>query len=176
MRRPEERSVAEYDDKERELRIALGCDHNGVELKLQLIDLLNELGHELQDFGCHDTNSVDYPDVAQEVAIAVGESRFEQGILICGSGIGMSIAANKLPGIRAALCQDTVSASRAREHNDANVLCLPGLFIDSDAAREVVRAYLEGEFEGGRHARRVGKISSLEKASSLETSRVPRSG
>ena len=88
----------------------------------------------------------------------------------------MSIAANKVPGIRAALCQDPVSASRAREHNDANVLCLPGLYIERDAAQETVRAYLEGEFEGGRHARRVDKISSLEKASMLETSRAPRSG
>jgi ribose 5-phosphate isomerase B len=176
LRRPDKGTAAEYEDKERELRIALGCDHNGVELKLQLINMLNELGHELKDFGCYDTNSVDYPDVAQEVAIAVGESRFEQGILICGSGIGMSIAANKVPGIRAALCQDPVSASRAREHNDANVLCLPGLYIERDAAQETVRAYLEGEFEGGRHARRVDKISSLEKASMLETSRAPRSG
>ena len=158
------------------MRIALGCDHNGVELKLRLMDLLKELGHQLQDFGCYDTNSVDYPDVAQEVAIAVGESHFEHGILICGTGIGMSIAANKVPGIRAALCQDPVTASRAREHNDANILCLSGWFSDPDTAQEIVRAYLEGEFEGGRHARRVGKISSLEKGATLEPSRAPRSG
>ena len=158
------------------MRIALGCDHNGVELKLGLMDLLKELGHQTQDFGCYDTNSVDYPDVAQEVAIAVGESRFEQGILICGSGIGMSIAANKMPGIRAALCQDPVTARRAREHNDANILCLSGWSADPVTAREIVMAYLEGEFEGGRHARRVGKISSLDKGSALEPSRAPRSG
>ena len=158
------------------MRIAVGCDHNGVELKLHVINLLHELGHESQDFGCYDTNSVDYPDVAQEVAIAVKESRFDQGILICGTGIGMSIAANKVPGIRAALCQDPISASRAREHNDANVLCLPGLSIDHDIAREIVGAYLKGEFEGGRHARRVDKISSLEKASMLETSKMSHSG
>ena len=158
------------------MRIAVGCDHNGVELKLHVINLLHELGHESQDFGCYDTNSVDYPDVAQEVAIAVEESRFDQGILICGTGIGMSIAANKVPGIRAALCQDPISASRAREHNDANVLCLPGLSIDHDTAREIVGAYLKGEFEGGRHARRVDKISSLEKASMLETSKMSHSG
>jgi ribose 5-phosphate isomerase B len=158
------------------LRIAVGCDHNGVELKLHVINLLHELGHESQDFGCYDTNSVDYPDVAQEVAIAVEESRFDQGILICGTGIGMSIAANKVPGIRAALCQDPISASRAREHNDANVLCLPGLSIDHDIAREIVGAYLKGEFEGGRHARRVDKIRSLEKASMLETSKMSHSG
>ncbi len=145
-------------------------------LKLHVISLLNELGHESQDFGCYDTNSVDYPDVAQEVAIAVGESRFDQGILICGTGIGMSIAANKSPGIRAALCQDAVTARRAREHNDANVLCLAGWFLDPDAAGEVVRAYLQGEFEGGRHARRVGKISSIEKSATLETSNVSHSG
>ena len=158
------------------MRIAVGCDHNGVELKLHVINLLHELGHESQDFGCYDTNSVDYPDVAQEVAIAVEESRFDHGILICGTGIGMSIAANKVPGIRAALCQDPISASRAREHNDANVLCLPGLSIDHDIAREIVGAYLKGEFEGGRHARRVDKISSLEKASMLETSKMSHSG
>ncbi len=158
------------------MRIAVGCDHNGVELKLHVINLLHELGHESQDFGCYDTNSVDYPDVAQEVAIAVEESRFDQGILICGTGIGMSIAANKVPGIRAALCQDPISASRAREHNDANVLCLPGLSIDHDIAREIVGAYLKGEFEGGRHARRVDKIRSLEKASMLETSKMSHSG
>ena len=158
------------------MRIALGCDHNGVELKLHLKDLLSELGHELHDFGCHDTNSVDYPDVAQEVSIAIEESRFDQGILICGTGIGMSIAANKMPGIRAALCQDAVTARRAREHNDANVLCLSGWYADKETAQEILMAYLEGEFEGGRHARRVGKISSLEKADSLETSRAPRSG
>ena len=158
------------------MRIAVGCDHNGVELKLHVISLLRELGHESQDFGCYDTNSVDYPDVAQEVAIAVGESRFDQGILICGTGIGMSIAANKSPGIRAALCQDPVTARRAREHNDANVLCLSGWSLDPDAAREIVRAYLQGEFEGGRHARRVGKISSIEKSATLETSNVSHSG
>lgn len=158
------------------MRIALGCDHNGVELKLRLMDLLKELGHQTQDFGCYDTNSVDYPDVAHEVAIAVGESHFEQAILICGTGIGMSIAANKIPGIRAALCLDPVTARRAREHNDANVLCLSGWSTDPEAAQEILMAYLEGEFEGGRHARRVGKISSLEKGGMLEPSRTPRSG
>ncbi len=158
------------------MRIAVGCDHNGVELKLHLMNLLKELGHESRDFGCYDTNSVDYPDVAQEVAIAVGESDFDQGILICGTGIGMSIAANKVPGIRAALCQDPLSASRAREHNDANVLCLSGWSVDNETARKIVRAYLEGEFEGGRHARRVGKISSMEKSPTLETSNISHSG
>ena len=158
------------------MRIAVGCDHNGVELKLHVVNLLKELGHESRDFGCYDTNSVDYPDIAQEVAIEVGEGRFDQGLLICGTGIGMSIAANKTPGIRAALCQDAVTARRAREHNDANVLCLSGWSTDPDVAREIVMAYLEGEFEGGRHARRVGKISSMEKSSTLETSNISHSG
>ena len=157
------------------MRIALGCDHNGVELKLQLINMLNELGHSSR------TSAVTTPlrRLPGRSAGSGDSSRgkpLRTGILICGSGIGMSIAANKVPGIRAALCQDPVSASRAREHNDANVLCLPGLYIERDAAQETVRAYLEGEFEGGRHARRVDKISSLEKASMLETSRAPRSG
>ena len=158
------------------MRIAVGCDHNGVELKLHVIDLLQELGHESQDFGCYDSNSVDYPDVAREVAIAVGESRFDQGLLICGTGIGMSIAANKVPGVRAALCQDPFSARMAREHNNANVLCLSGGAVDEQSAREIVSAYLEGRFQGGRHARRVDKISSMERTAALETSKTSRPG
>ena len=146
----------------RSLRIAVGCDHNGVELKRQLMGLLQELGHEYLDFGCYDSNAVDYPDVAEAAAQAVGAGRCDQGMLICGTGIGMSIAANKVAGVRAALCHSAFSARRARAHNDANIICLGGQVIDEDTARETVRAYLDAEFEGGRHARRVGKINALE--------------
>ena len=151
------------------MRIALGSDHNGVELKQLVSSLLQELGHEYQDMGCYDTNSVDYPDIAKEVGQAVGEGLFDQGVLICGTGIGMSIAANKVTGVRAALCHDPFSAQRAREHNDANVLCMGGSVIESDPALEIVRAYLEAQFEGGRHARRVEKIANVENFRTLGT-------
>ncbi|MBI4282417.1 MAG: ribose 5-phosphate isomerase B [Chloroflexi bacterium] len=144
------------------MKIALGCDHNGVELKLHLMSLLQELGYDCQDLGCYDTNAVDYPDVAQKVAQAVGKSQVDRGVLICGTGIGMSISANKVPGVRAALCYDAFTARRAREHNDANVLCLGSQTTGQDAAREIVKVYLETQFEGGRHARRVEKIRALE--------------
>lgn len=155
------------------MRVALGCDHNGLELKRQVMGLLEELGHECQDFGCYDTNSVDYPDVAREVAQAVEESRFDHGVLICGTGIGMSISANKMPGIRAALCHDVFSARRAREHNDANVLCLGSYVIGEGPALEVVKAYVEAQFEGGRHARRVEKIAALEGKTPSEKLKIP---
>ncbi|MBI2855612.1 MAG: RpiB/LacA/LacB family sugar-phosphate isomerase, partial [Chloroflexi bacterium] len=113
------------------MKIALGSDHNGVELKGHIAGLLQELGHEYQDLGCYDTSSVDYPDIAKEVGQAVGGGLFDQGVLICGTGIGMSIAANKVPGVRAALCHDPFSARRAREHNDANILCMGGSVIES---------------------------------------------
>lgn len=144
------------------MKIALGCDHNGVELKLHLMSLLQELGYDFQDFGCYDTNSVDYPDVAQKVAQAVSDSRFDRGVLICGTGIGMSISANKVSGVRAALCHDVFTARRAREHNDANVLCLGSQAVGQDVARDMMKVYLETPFEGGRHVRRVEKIMALE--------------
>jgi len=160
------------------VKIALGCDHNGVSLKSHLADLLRSLGYEYQDFGCSDTTSVDYPDVAKEVAQAVGENRYDLGMLICGTGIGMSITANKIPGVRAALCHDAFSARRAREHNDANVLCLGGQSIEEDTAKDIVMAYLETAFEGGRHARRVEKIRAIESWSLVEhnpsVNNVPR--
>jgi ribose 5-phosphate isomerase B len=150
------------------VRIALGCDHNGLELKNTMIGLLQELGHECQDFGCYDTDSVDYPDVAREVAEAVAESRFDHGVLICGTGIGMSISANKVHGVRAGLCHDVFSARRARQHNDVNVLCLGSYVIGKGLALEVVKAYVEAHFEGERHARRVEKIAAMESNAALE--------
>jgi ribose 5-phosphate isomerase B len=144
------------------VRIAIGCDHNGLDLKEALTPLLRERGHQVQDVGCFSPSAVDYPDIAQQVAQAVARGECQQGLLICATGIGMSIAANKVPGIRAALCSDPFSAQRAREHNDANVLCLGGLVTRPELAREILLAYLDASFEGGRHARRVDKIQGIE--------------
>ena len=143
------------------MRIAIGCDHKGLSAKQSIISLIGEKGHTYQDFGCHTTESVDYPDIAQKVAETVAEGDFERGILICGTGIGMSIAANKVKGIRAALCHDAFCARRARQHNDANILCL-GAEQEQDIIREVIETFLATEFEGGRHSRRVDKISTME--------------
>jgi ribose 5-phosphate isomerase B len=142
------------------MRIAIGSDHRGIGLKSQVIDLLQEAGFEYHDFGAYDNEPVDYPDIAGEVGHSVASGAYERGILICGTGIGMSIAANKIAGIRAALVQDEFTATRSRQHNDANILCLsaerPGNFT------AVIRAFLKTPFEGGRHQRRVEKISGLE--------------
>ena len=146
------------------MRIALGCDHRGLELKQAIIGLLDELGHDYQDFGGYSTSPVDYPDIAKQVAEAVASGEFDQGILICSSGIGMSIAANKVRGIRAALCCNTFGAERARRHNDANVLCLGQDTLDIASVLDIVRVYLSTTFEGGGHLRRLEKIRGLEAA------------
>jgi ribose 5-phosphate isomerase B len=146
------------------VRIALGCDHRGLKLKQVIIGLLNELGHDYQDFGCYSSDPVDYPDIAKQVAEAVASGKFDHGILICSSGIGMSIAANKVKGIRAALCCDIFGAELARRHNDANILCLGEDAIEPGAALDIVKVYLSSTFEGGRHLRRLEKIHSLEAA------------
>lgn len=146
------------------MRIALGSDHRGVELKQHVATLLQALGHSYHDFGGYTPDPVDYPDVAREVGRAVAAGEFERGILICGTGLGMSIAANKIPGIRAALCGDVHAARRSREHNDANVLCLSGE-MPRDRVTDVVKEYLGTRFEGGRHLRRVEKIRALEQES-----------
>ena len=147
------------------MRIAIGCDHRGLNLKREIIDLLSQMGHSYEDFGCYDTGSVDYPDIGGRVAEAVAEGRFDHGILICSTGIGMSMVANKVPGVRAALCHDTFSARRSREHNDANVLCLGERVIGEGLAKEIVQAYLSAEFEGGRHAQRLKKVQEWERRS-----------
>jgi ribose 5-phosphate isomerase B len=144
------------------VRIALGCDHRGLELKKAIIGLLDDLGHDYQDFGTDSIDPVDYPDIAKLVAGAVAAGEFDQGILICSSGIGMSIAANKVKGVRAALCCGTLGADRARRHNDANVLCLGQDAMDVNAALDIVKVYLTTSFEGGRHLRRLDKIRGIE--------------
>jgi len=143
------------------MRIAIGSDHRGLDLKQFIIELITESGHSYEDFGSYTADSVDYPDIAQKVAEAVASGDFEQGILICDTGIGMCIAANKVKGIRAALSYDAFTAHRARQHNDANILCL-GTRQGQDIAREIVETYLTTEFDGGRHLRRLNKITDIE--------------
>ncbi len=143
------------------MRVAIGCDHRGLNSKQFVMKLITEAGHSYEDFGCYTTDSVDYPDIAKKVAEAVAAGHFEQGILICDTGIGMSIAANKVKGIRAALCHDAFSARRARQHNDANILCLAAE-QEPDTMREIVETYLTSEFEGGRHLSRLNKIREME--------------
>ena len=143
------------------MRIAIGCDHRGLELKQFIIKLITEAVHSYEDFGGYTADPVDYPDIAQKVAEAVAKGSFECGILICNTGIGMSIAANKVKGIRAALCHDAFSARRARQHNDANILCLAGE-EEKDTVREILEAFLGTDFEGGRHQHRLDKIKAME--------------
>ena len=143
-------------------RITIGCDHRGLALKELIMPFLQKAGHHYQDFGCYNTDPVDYPDIAQKVGEAVAAGNFDQGILICDTGIGMSIAANKIKGIRAALCCNPFAAQRARQHNDANILCLRAEDIDDESVLEIVRTFLATDFEGGRHVQRVNKIRALE--------------
>ena len=143
------------------MHIAIGCDHRGLKLKQPIIKLITEAGYSYEDFGCDTADPVDYPDVARKVAEAVAKADFERGILVCGTGIGMSIAANKVKGIRAALCCDAFHARRARQHNDANILCL-GAEQKQDTVHEIIEAFLTSEFEGGRHLHRLNKITAME--------------
>ena len=144
------------------MKIAIGSDHGGYALKMQLIPVIEKLGHSVQDFGCYDETSVDYPDIAFPVAEAVADGQYARGIIICGTGIGVSICANKVRGIRAANVTSPVFASLAREHNDANVVAVSGRFVDLATNREIVDAFLSTGFGGGRHAGRVEKIAALE--------------
>ena len=143
------------------MRIAIGCDHRGLDTKKLVMELLRAAGHETGALGCYTTEPVDYPDIAREVATAVARGDFDRGILICNTGIGVSMAANKVKGIMAALCCDAFMARRARQHNDANVLCL-GTELGPELTSDIVSAYLTTDFEGGRHLRRVDKIRALE--------------
>ena len=145
------------------MRIAIGCDHRGVELKQTIIKLLTDSGHSYEDFGTYTTDPVDYPDIAKKVGEAVARGDFERGILICDNGIGMSMAANKVKGIRAALCCTVFNARRTRQHNDTNILCLgAGEEQVQEPVSEIVNAFLAAEFEGGRHQRRVDKMKAMD--------------
>lgn len=145
------------------MRIAIGSDHRGVQVKAKLIHLLTTQGHEVSDEGAHDTQSVDYPDIATVVGHKVSTGEVERGILICGTGIGMAIAANKFPHVRAATCYDEVTAEMCRRHNDVNVLCLSGDMVGEKRIDRLVEIWLKTDFEGGRHARRLEKIAALER-------------
>jgi ribose 5-phosphate isomerase B len=145
------------------MRIAIGADQGGYELKQPIAEYLIAEGHEVSDLGIYRLESVDYPDIAALVARAVAAGEAERGIIICGTGIGMSLAANKVRGIRAALCTDCYMARMAREHNDAQILCLGGRVLGIGSALDIVQVFLTSTFLGGRHARRVAKISALER-------------
>ena len=138
--------------------IGIAADHGGFALKHAIVEEVKALSFEVLDLGTHDEDSVDYPDMAENLIAAFKDRRVSRGLLICGTGIGISIAANRHPGIRAALCYDTNTAALARQHNDANVMCLGGRKTGPDLAIKMVKVFLETAFEGGRHARRVGKL------------------
>lgn len=142
--------------------IAIGCDHGGFELKGHIIEHLKEKGIEFKDYGTYSEASVDYPDCAKPVCEAVQNGTAERGILICGTGIGISIAANKYKGIRAALCSDVYSAKMSKQHNNANIICLGGRVTGRELAFMIVDTWLETEFEGGRHENRIAKIHAAE--------------
>ncbi len=144
------------------MKVAIGSDHAGVLMKNEIVPVLDELSIDWEDFGTKDEESVDYPDFGEKVSDAVSQGKADRGILICGTGIGMSIVANKVPGIRAALCQEDYSAKMSRLHNDANVLVLPGRIIDKEKARAIVKTWFTTDFEGGRHQRRLDKIKEIE--------------
>ncbi|HET7579957.1 MAG TPA: ribose 5-phosphate isomerase B [Bacillales bacterium] len=144
------------------MKIALGCDHNAYFLKEEVKKHLHELNHEVIDYGCYSCEAVDYPDVAFQVGQDIADGRMPRGILICGTGIGVAIAAGKVPGIRAALCHDTYSAERAQKSNDAQILTMGAKVIGVELAKKVVSAYLESEFSGGNSERKVQKIIDKE--------------
>lgn len=146
------------------MKIAIGSDHRGLEVKRRIVVLLKQLDHEVLDVGPEQRESVDYPDYAFQVGKAVSEGRVDRGILICGTGIGMCIAANKVRGVRAAPCHDSITAEMSRRHNDANVLCLSADLLGEELIERMVRIWLTTGFESGRHARRVEKIQRYEES------------
>jgi ribose 5-phosphate isomerase B len=144
------------------MKIAVGNDHRGFEAKQQIKNIVTQLGHEVIDVGSNDSNPVDYPDAAYLAATAVSKKQADRAILVCGTGIGMSIAANKVKGVRAALCHDELSARISRHHNDANVLCISGDLTGEVLLRKIVEVWLDTEFSSGRHQRRIEKIAAIE--------------
>jgi ribose 5-phosphate isomerase B len=153
------------------MRIAIGTDHRGFELRAKVLETVQRLGHEVEDLGTFGPDSVDYPDIAAQVARKVSEGQADRGVLICGTGLGMCIAANKFPGVRAAPCHDDLTAEMSRRHNDANILCLSADLLGERLIDRMIELWLSTPFEGGRHARRVEKILDLERR--LETEHHP---
>ena len=145
------------------MRVAVGADHRGYALRTKVIDLVSRLGHQPEDMGTFTDEAVDYPDIAARVARKVSCGEAERGILICGTGVGMCIAANKFPGVRAAPCHDDLTAEMSRRHNDSNILCLSADMLGERLIDRMVEIWLSTPFEGGRHARRVDKITELER-------------
>lgn len=143
-------------------KVAIGCDHGGYVLKQSVMDTLCELGAEVVDFGCNSTESVDYPEYGQKVAKAVASGECDLGVVMCGTGIGISISANKVKGIRCAVVTNTFMAEATKKHNNANIIALGGRVISPDEAKEIVKAWYTAEFEGGRHQRRIDMITSIE--------------
>jgi ribose 5-phosphate isomerase B len=146
------------------MRIAVGTDHRGFDIRAKVLELLQGLGHEVIDVGAFSPEAVDYPDIAAEVAHKVSRGEVDRGILVCGTGLGMCIAANKVPGVRAAPCHDDITAEMSRRHNDANVLCLSADLLGERLIDRMIEIWLSAPFEGGRHARRVDKITQIERA------------
>jgi ribose 5-phosphate isomerase B len=145
------------------MSIAIGCDHNGLKLKNVIVQLLREKGIEFEDYGTMTKDPIDYPDIAEKVAGSIVQRKHDRGILICGTGLGMAIAANKVRGIRAATCHDIYSAERARKSNNAQILTMGALIIGPELAKKLVEAWLVSEFQGGRSERKVKKIMEVEK-------------
>lgn len=144
------------------MKIALGSDHGGYALKCEIIKMLEQQGHTIHDFGCHSTESCDYPIFGEATARAVASGEYERGIVICTTGIGISIAANKVKGIRCANCSDTLGAEMTRRHNNANMLAFGAGLVGPNLAKRMVEVFLSTEFEGGRHQRRVGLLDAIE--------------
>ncbi|MCQ2602315.1 MAG: ribose 5-phosphate isomerase B [Clostridia bacterium] len=145
------------------MKIAIGCDHGGIVLKDSVIETLKNLGAEVEDFGTYTTDSVDYPVYGQKVAEAVASGAFDAGVIMCGTGIGISISANKVPGIRAAVCTNTYMAKLTKNHNNANIIALGGRVISPEEAKDIVTAWYTAEYEGGRHQRRLDMVADIEK-------------
>lgn len=144
------------------MKIAIGCDHAGVDCKNQLIEFLEKQGYEVKNFGTDTTDSCDYPDIAYPVAKSVVSGEYDRGILICGTGVGIGICANKVNGIRCALCSDSYTAELCRKHNNANMISMGARIIDIEKMKQIVSIFLSTQFEGGRHQRRVDKITMIE--------------
>ena len=144
------------------MRIAVGTDHRGFPIRSKVIELVKQLGHEVVDVGAFSPDAVDYPDVAADVAHRVSRGEVDRGILVCGTGLGMCIAANKVPGVRAAPCHDDITAEMSRRHNDSNVLCLSADLLGERLIGRMIELWLMTPFEGGRHVRRIEKITAIE--------------
>jgi len=155
------------------MRIAVGTDHRGFEIHAKVVELVKRLGHEVVDVGTFSPDAVDYPDIAAAVAWKVSRAEVDRGILVCGTGLGMCIAANKVPGVRAAPCHDDITAEMSRRHNDSNVLCLSADLLGERLIDRMIELWLVAPFEGGRHARRVDKIAALERQVEAERREKP---